>query len=575
MNRLSHKFDFCVIGGGMAGLCAAVSAARGGAKVALVQDRPVFGGNSSSEIRVHVCGADRHNQIPNMRETGILEELRMENLRRNPQRSFSIWDTVLYEKVLLEPNIERFLNCSCLDAGMDGPRVKSITAWQTTTQTYHTIEADIFADCSGDGILAPLTGAQYRVGREARSEYGESIEPEVADRKTMGMTCLFQAKDLGTPQPFEPPSWAHSYPTEESLPHRNHKWFEMGYWWVELGGECDSIADTEKVRDELLKIVYGLWDHIKNHGDHGAANWALDWVQFLPGKRESRRYIGDHVLTQLDIEAEGKFDDLVAYGGWTMDDHAPGGFRYRGAPTIFHPAPSPYGISYKCLYSKNIENLMFAGRCASASHAAMSSTRLMGTGSSMGQAIGTAAAIARKAGIAPRDVGKSHIRELQQSLLRQDAYLPWVKQQFSDLTNRAALRASSGDPEPLRDGINRPVRDDAHAWVGRVGDSIEYTWQDLHEVKSVTVILDSALHRLVQLSYHQRDNQLTHPPEEMVKDLRIEVRSGGQWQPWGTIKGNHHRLVRANIGAEVNGVRMVFASTWGAEAVRAFAFYLE
>jgi len=292
VNRLNHKFDLCVVGGGMAGLCAAISAAREGARVAIVQDRPVFGGNSSSEIRVHVCGADRHGQIPNMRETGIIEEFRMENLRRNPSRSFSIWDTVLYEKALLEPNITRFLNCSCLDAKMDGPRVKSITAWQLTTYTYHTIEADIFADCSGDGILAPLTGALYRVGREARGEYGESIEPEVADSKTMGMTCLFQAKDTGSPQPFEPPSWANDYPTDDSFPHRGHHWLEMGYWWVELGGEDDSIADTEKVRDELLKIVYGMWDHLKNHGDHGAENWALDWVQFLPGKRESRRYIG-------------------------------------------------------------------------------------------------------------------------------------------------------------------------------------------------------------------------------------------------------------------------------------------
>ncbi|HET6457159.1 MAG TPA: FAD-dependent oxidoreductase, partial [Armatimonadota bacterium] len=387
--RISHRFDFCIVGGGMAGVCAAISAARGGVKIALVQDRPVLGGNSSSEIRVHVCGADRHGKIPNVRETGILEELRLENLRRNPQRSFSMWDTVLYEKVMAEPNLRLFLNCSCLDAKMDGKRIESITCWQLTTQTYHTIEADLFADCSGDAILAPLTGAEFRVGREARSEYGESIEPEVADKKTMGMTCLFQARDMGTPQPFEPPSWAYDYPTEADLPHRHHGWLEMGYWWVELGGENDSIHDTEKLRDELVKIVFGIWDHLKNHGDHGAENWALDWVQFLPGKRESRRYVGDHVLTQNDIESEGRFPDIVAYGGWTMDDHHPAGFLYKGPPTIFHPAPSPYGISYRCLYSKNVENLMFAGRCASMSHAAMSSTRVMGTASSMGQAVGT------------------------------------------------------------------------------------------------------------------------------------------------------------------------------------------
>jgi hypothetical protein len=230
---------------------------------------------------------------------------------------------------------------------------------------------------------------------------------------------------------------------------------------------------------------------------------------------------------------------------------------------------------YRSLYSKNVENLMFAGRCASASHAAMSSTRVMGTASSMGQAVGTAAAIAIGESISPRQVGESHIRELQQSLLRQDAYLPWVKQQFSDLTRRAALHASSGDPEPLRDGTNRPVGTDAHAWVGHVGDSIEYTWKDLHEVRTATLVLDSALHKLVQMSYHQRDNQLRHVPDTMVKDLRIEVRSGGHWQPWRTVQGNHHRLVRVPVGAEVDGVRAIFDSTWGAETVRVFAFYLE
>ena len=569
--RISHRFDFCVVGGGMAGVCAAISAARSGVKVALIQDRPVLGGNSSSEIRVHVCGADRHNKIPNVRETGILEELRLENLRRNPQRSFSMWDTVLYEKAMAEPNLRLFLNCSCLDAKMDGKRIESIACWQLTTQTYHTIEADLFADCSGDAILAPLTGAEFRVGREARSEYGESIEPEVADKKTMGMTCLFQARDMGSPQPFEPPSWAYDYPTEADLP-RHHGWLEMGYWWVELGGENDSIHDTEKIRDELLKIVFGIWDHLKNHGDHKAENWALDWVQFLPGKRESRRYVGDHVLTQNDIESEGRFPDIVAFGGWTMDDHNPGGFLYKGPPTIFHPAPSPYGISYRCLYSKNVENLMFAGRCASMSHAAMSSTRVMGTASSMGQAVGTAGALAVKGKTPPREV---EIKALQGSLLRQDAYLPWVKQEFSELTRDAKLKASSGDPEPLRDGTNRPVGEDQHCWEGRIGDSIEYTWDKPRMTARATLILDSALNRLIAMSHHQKDNQLTHVPEEMTKDLRLEIRTPSGWSLWRNVKGNHQRLLRIEIGVPATGVRATADSTWGSEKARVYAFYVD
>lgn len=574
MKSIRHNYDVCVIGGGIAGLCAAIAAARGGAKTAIVHDRPVFGGNSSSEIRVHVCGADRHNTVPNMRETGILEEFRMENLRRNPQRSFSIWDTILYEAVLLEPNLHHYLNCSVFDAQTERFRINSVTGWQLTTYTKHVFEAAIFVDCSGDAVLAPLTGAHYRVGREARSEYNESAAPEIADRKTMGMTCLFQAKNMGFPQPFERPSWAYEYPADDDLPERWHGWFEMGYWWIELGGEDDSVHDTERVRDELIKIVYGIWDHIKNHGDHGAANWALDWVQFLPGKRESRRYVGAHVLTQNDILSGGRFEDVVAYGGWKMDDHNPAGFRHKGPPTNFYDCPSPYGIPYRCLFSRNVENLMFAGRCASASHMAMSSARVMGTGASMGQAAGTAAAMAVKSNALPRDIS-GRVRELQQSLLRQDAYLPGVRQQFSPITLAAKIAASKGNPEPLRDGINRPVGDDTHSWSGEVGDFVSFEWERPEHVESVSLVFDSALHRLVAMSYHQWDDQLRRVPEEMVKDFRIEVKSGGDWQLWKRVTGNYKRLARVEINAEVTGVRAVFDSTWGSPVVRLFAFYLE
>lgn len=580
MKELHHTFDFCVVGGGIAGLCAAISAARLGARVAIVQDRPVFGGNSSSETRVHICGADRHNSVKNMRETGILEELRLENLRRNPNKNFSIWDTILYEKVRFQPNLTYFLNGSCLKAEMDGSRIRSITAWQLTTETLHTIEAAIFADCSGDGILAPLAGAEYRAGREARSEYGESIAPEAADKRTMGMTCLFQSRKYDTPQPFEPPSWACRFDSDSDLPYgaQGHRWWEMGYWWVELGGEHDSIHDTESLRDELLKITFGVWDHIKNRGDHGADHWALEWIQFLPAKREGRRYIGDHVLTQNDVEKEGRFPDLVAYGGWSMDDHHPAGFRgvKLGHPaTLFHHAPSPYGISYRCLYSKNIANLMFAGRCASATHGAMSSTRVMGTGASMGQAVGAAAALAVKKKLTPREVGRHCIDELQQSLLRQDCYLPWVTQKFSELTMEARPSASSGNPGPLRDGTNRPVGNDSHAWDGRIGESVEYVWPSPRKISSLTLLLDSALSRNVQMSYHQKDDQLCRPPDELVKDFRIEIRTPQGWKPWRKVAGNYQRLVRMDIGETVTGIRAVFDSTWGADKVRVYAFYVD
>ena len=579
MQETRHQADVCVVGGGMAGLVAALAAARHGARVVLMHDRPVLGGNASSECRVHICGADRHNGIKNMRETGILEEIRLENLARNPNRNFSVWDTILYEKTALQPSLTTLLNCSCQSARMDAGRIASVTGWQLTTETRHAVEAGLFIDCSGDAILAPLSGAEFRIGREGRDEFGESAAPEKADSKTMGMTCLFQAREYATPQPFEPVPWAYRFDRCEDLPYGagGHRHFAMGYWWIELGGEFDSIHDTETLKHELLRIVYGVWDHIKNRGDHGAENWAIEWIQFLPAKRESRRYVGDHVLTQNDILAEGRFDDLVAYGGWSMDDHHPAGFRAVQAArpaTIFHPTPSPYGIPYRALCSRNVANLMFAGRCASASHMAMSSTRVMGTGCSMGQAAGTAAAMAVRRGLAPRDVA-AHMKELQQTLLADDAYLLWVKQEFGPLTRGARLSASRGDPGPVRDGINRPVGDDAHAWPCRAGDSLAYEFAGPARIETATLVLDSALHKNIQLSYHQKDDQLTAVPPEMPKAFHLDGRVDGNWRTVARIQGNHERRVRAPVGQAAAGLRFVLDGTWGAEESRVFAFYVD
>ncbi len=575
-----YHADLCVVGGGMTGLAAALAAARHGAKVVLMQDRPVLGGNASSECRVHICGADRHNHIPNMRETGLLEELRLENLHHNPNRNFSIWDTLLYEKVRCEPNITLLLNCSCLDAQMDGNRIASITGWQLTTQTAHKVEAGIFADCSGDGILAPLAGAMHRMGREARSEYGESIAPEHADNCTMGMTCLFQSREYGSPQPFDPPSWAHRFDRCQDLPYgeNGHNWWQMGYWWVELGGDRHSLHDTEACRDELLKIAFGVWDHIKNRCPHRAeaANWALDWVQFLPAKRESRRYVGDHVLNQKDIETGGHFEDLVAYGGWSMDDHHPAGFWAvkSGAPaTIFHHAPSPYGIPYRALYSRDIANLMFAGRDASCTHAAMSSTRVMGTCMTMGQAVGTAAAIAVQRGLEPRGVG-NHIQELQQTLLADDCYLPWTPQAIPELARRARLSASQGDAEPVRDGFTRPIQGDPHRWACRQGDTLDYCFDSPQHVSQATLVLDTALESNISMSYHQKDDQWMRVPDVTPKEFRLQGRLGGKWETLAAVTGNHQRLVRLPVQRDLEGVRFVLDGTWGSQMTHVYAFYL-
>lgn len=578
-----HKADVCVIGGGMAGICAAIAAARHGAMVVLMHDRPVLGGNASSECRVHICGADRHNTIKHMRETGILEEIRLENLYRNHAQSYSIWDTVLYEKVRYQENLTLLLNCSCLDAQVDQERIISVTGWQLTTQTYHRVEAKIFIDCSGDAILAPLTGALYRVGREARSEFNESIAPEVSDKKTMGMTCAFMSKRCDVEQPFIPPKWAYKYLSCDELPYgeRGHKnWWKMGYWWIELGGEQDSIKDTEKIRDELLKIVYGVWDHIKNHCPHTkdkSRYYSLEWIQFLPAKRESRRYIGEYVLTQNDIESGGKFEDIVAYGGWPMDDHHPAGFyavKIGKPATIFHPTPSPYGIPYRCLFSRNIKNLMFAGRNASCTHAAMSSTRVMGTCSVMGQAAGTAAALCVKKGIMPAQL-LSDIHELQQTLIYDDCYLPGIKQELPEFIKTAILKSSSGNPEPLRDGINRQVGDDPHCWEASEGDWVSYEFiKEQPGIKEIILILDSAMDKLIALSLWQKDDQLTDIPPETPKEFTIEIKIKNEWRLFRDEKNNYQRMVKYKVDTTdpIQGIKFTIKKLRGAPKTRVYAF---
>jgi len=575
---IRHEADFCVIGGGMAGLCAALAAARRGARVVLMQDRPMLGGNASSECRMHVCGADRSGRIPHMRETGILEEIRLDNLFENPHRSFSVWDLLLLRKVQEEPRITLLLNCTCQDAEMDNHRIRSITGWQLTTQTRHTVHATLFADCSGDSVLAPLTGAPWRMGREARAEFGESIAPEQADTRTMGMTCLFQARPHPTPQPFTPPPGTPRFERCDELPYgaSGHGYWEYGYWWIELGGEQDALHDTESLRIELHKLVLGIWDHIKNSGAHPeSAHWALEWVQMLPAKRESRRYEGDHLLTQHDIEAGGRFPDVVAYGGWSMDDHDPAGFRACALgrkATIFHPAPSPYGIPYRCLYSRTIENLYFAGRNASCTHAAMSSTRVMGTCAVMGQAVGTAAALAVRRRLTPREVGTSSMPELQQMLLEDDCYLPGVPRRYARLSHESTLLASGGNPEPVRDGFSRQIGNDPHAWIAKPGDWIEYRLPGRSFVREVELVLDTGMEKQIGMIFEKGGLAHYHIPPAMPKAFRVEGLVGRDRHLLHHTDDNRQRHHRVKVGRELDAVRFVLEDTRGAPESRVYVF---
>ncbi|HRZ38998.1 MAG TPA: FAD-dependent oxidoreductase, partial [Candidatus Paceibacterota bacterium] len=355
--------DVLVAGGGMAGVCAALAAARHGATVILVQDRSRLGGNSSSEVKMHIVGANAHGGRPGWREGGLIEELRLEDAVRNPQRSFELWDLLLYDKIKSEPNITLLLDTVVFAAETRGGLIRQVLARCDKTEHLYRIRARLFLDCTGDCRLGLEAGAEMRMGREAKSEFAESLAYETADGQTQGSSILFTARDYGRPMPFVPPRWARKV-TKEMLKFRGVSSWEYGYWWIEWGGQFHSIRDNERIRFELLSIVLGVWDYIKNSGNHPtSANWALDWVGMVPGKRESRRVVGDHVLTQHDLEGKNdEPDDAVAIGGWPMDDHPPSGFdAFDQPPFRSIKLADVYSIPLRCLYSKTVGNLFMAG----------------------------------------------------------------------------------------------------------------------------------------------------------------------------------------------------------------------
>ena len=562
MRNVKHQADLCVVGGGMAGLCCAIAAARQGIRVVLVHDRPVLGGNASSEIRMWIGGCHGKDN----REGGIIEEIFLENFYQNPGLKYPIWDSVLYEKARAEENLTLLLTTSCLDAVMEGSRILSIKAWQSNAETFHIVEAAYFADCSGDSILAPLSGAKTMYGRESKDQFGETIPPEVADKKTMGMSCLFQIRETDHPVPFTPPAWAYTYETDADLPYKDHD-KNNNFWWIEVGGEWDCIHDTDRCREELLKICYGVWDHMKNRGDHGVENWELEWIGFLPGKRESRRYVGKYIVTQKDVEAEGRFEDLVAYAGWSMDDHFPEGFYYtKGHPTIYHPAPQPWGLPLRCMISENIENLVFAGRNISVTHAAMSSSRVMATCAILGQALGTAVAQALEEGC---PVERVDIDLLQQRLMAEDCYLPWQTRQVPALTRQAWC-----SHEVVRNGLDRGEK---NLWIGKPGETLEYRFEEDREISKIRLIFDNDMNR----KYHNMP--CNYPlvqtkfklPQTLIKSYRIEGETQDGQKLFLEILNNHQRFVKHYVNWNVKTLRFIPLETHGCEDFRLFDFEVE
>ena len=579
--------DLCVVGGGLAGMCAAIAAARAGAQVVLMQERPVLGGNASGEIRMWVCGAK------NCRETGIIEEMQLENLYRNPDKLFPIWDSILYGKVKAEKNITLLLNCSCCDAQMEGNTICSVTGWQMTTQSWFTVYAKEFADCSGDSILAPLTGAHYRVGRESADEFNEKISNKVPDPYTMGLSCLIQARKTDRVIPFKAPDWAKKL-THEEIERRKPDMDDPmeNFWYLELGGNRDSIHDTETVRDELVALAFGFWDYYKNSGEfEGAEYWQLDFLGFLPGKRESRRMMGEYIMTQSDVLSGGHFEDVVAYGGWPLDDHHPDGFYHEGNPNQWGDTPAPYGIPYRVLYSENIQNLFFAGRNVSMTHAAMSSARVMATCALLGQAVGEAAAMTVEYGTTPHGIYVEHLQELKERLMKNDSFLPYNRRTVNALTAGAVLSCEgAADLENLRNGIDR----NNHTYGPQDNGAllplhtpVTYTLPSPSLVREVRLVFDSDLERLTipgndcERLHGMRCNivpesPVMHLPTTLAKSFCVEVQGKNGWETVFSVEENYLRCVCLPVNETVSAVRFTVDECWFSadENVHVFSFDL-
>ena len=446
--------DLVVVGGGLAGICAAISAARHGIQVALVHNRPMLGGNSSSEVRLYPEDTDYYH--PWIKEGGILDELHVEERKRNHWASADgrmncHWDLVLYEWILREPKIRFFLNTHVYEVQVnDTKRIQLVRALQFDTEKSFEFRAPLFLDSTGDGVLARKAGADFALGREGTGQYGELLAPEQPDHQTMGNSLYYKAIDMGKPIPFECPDWAVRYSSADELRGRSLHPLDAGHWWMEIGVPYDPIRDNDQIRHELLRRVLGVWDLVKNKRT-GAENLALEYVGFVPYKREGRRILGDIVLTQEHVQNPAPLPDAVAYGGWWLDIHAFGGVLALEKD----PAPDPkldwdrwgtqvYPIPLRALYSRNIPNLLMAGRPISCSYVAFSATRVLATCALAGQAAGVAAALSIRYKTLPRTIARERMRECQHILLRDDVFIPGLSNEDPrDLARAASTVASS------------------------------------------------------------------------------------------------------------------------------------
>jgi hypothetical protein len=409
----SVNADLIVVGGGIPGVCAAISAARLGLKVALLQDRPVLGGNNSSEVRVHLAG--RQNLPPYPKLGDVVSEIGPAK-GGNAQPPEYYEDQRKYDAVKAEKNVSLFLSTRGTAVEMTGSRISAVIGRNIETGVETRFVAPLVLDNTGDGVIGALAGAEFRYGRESRDETGESTAPDKADSQTMGSSVQWYSREASAPVAFPDISWGLS------MNDGNCERVKMGEWTWETGMSLNQIDEFERVRDYGMLVVFSNWSFLKNHSASKAsyAKSRLDWVAYVAGKRESRRLIGDLVLKEQDLVGRVEYPDATACTTWTIDLHYPDPKNTKNFPgnefksIAKHKTIYPYPIPYRCLYSKNVDNLFMAGRNISVTHVALGTVRVMRTGGMMGEVVGMAAALCKKNSCLPRDVYAKHLDGLKE-----------------------------------------------------------------------------------------------------------------------------------------------------------------
>ncbi len=637
MKQVTQSYDVVVCGGGMAGFCAAIAAARHGAKTCLVQDRPVLGGNASSEVRVTVHGAAAFHAYA--RETGILSEALIEERSRNHEEinengwTNSVFDQVLYDMVQQTPNLTLHLNTAVRDVllgddevsglsqipGRPLPdtaqgyyhrpactthrRLAAVVAHVANAETELTLKAKTFIDCTGDGLVADLAGCEWRMGSESREETGEVHAPTQGSTDTMGNSIHIRARDIGRPAPYTVPAWAKVIPNAAFLYEKGREPYDVrgGFWWIEIGIPWHTIHDNEVIRHELTSWALGVWDWIKNRDEKTkakAANFALEWIGQVTGKRESRRIMGETLLTEHEIQANVAHPDEIAFGGWFVDLHTPGGLLAENsepASAEGYKADSdyaiksyvgPYGVPLGACIARDVENLFLAGRCVSATHAALGTVRVMATTALVGQAVGTGAALALEKNIPPVKLS-GHIHDLQQRLLRDGCFLPnRANGDVLDLARTATATASSEarsygmgpDDSWISNGLGRSpsqrsssLQKAAAQWIAVAGGRIDSVAACFDNSSDQPRTVRARLQQVEHIWDYRRDLPV-------LAEIELTVPVGNdQWIEWPVgLSGLAEGFVRLEIeGAEgavgwrlARGILPGQVAAWGMSAKR-------